>query len=304
MGSPKVAVPYLEALIQSKYNVVAVYSQPARPKGRGLNLQKNSVHVVAENNNIQVFTPNKLDNYEEIKNLENLKIDIAVVMGYGNILPKNVLKLTKFGFVNIHLSLLPEFRGASPIEYALLNGKKETGVTIFKIIEKLDAGPIIINKKFFINNSINKDELEKKLNILGVDLLLKALPKYLKGELELQKQDEIKASYSKKINSNETQINFFQPTHNVYNKIRAFSPKPGAGFEYNNERFKILSCLVSEEKGESSTILNKNFTLGCLDKSIQPLIIQREGKKTMRIEDFIRGFKFSINDKIKYNDKV
>ena len=239
MGSPKVAVPYLEALIQSKYNVVAVYSQPARPKGRGLNLQKNSVHVVAENNNIQVFTPNKLDNYEEIKNLENLKIDIAVVMGYGNILPKNVLKLTKFGFVNIHLSLLPEFRGASPIEYALLNGKKETGVTIFKIIEKLDAGPIIINKKFFINNSINKDELEKKLNILGVDLLLKALPKYLKGELELQKQDEIKASYSKKINSNETQINFFQPTHNVYNKIRAFSPKPGAWFEYNNERFKI-----------------------------------------------------------------
>ena len=137
-----------------------------------------------------------------------------------------------------------------------------------------------------------------------MDLLLKALPKYLKGELELQKQDEIKASYSKKINSNETQINFFQPTYNVYNKIRAFSPKPGAWFEYNNERFKILSCLVSEEKGESSTILNKNFTLGCLDKSIQPLIIQREGKKTMRIEDFIRGFKFSINDKIKYNDKV
>ena len=301
MGTPDLAVPYLKSLLDNNYNVVGVYTQPPRPKDRGMEIKSSPIQAIAEINKIPFFTPSSLNNKEEIKRFENLGSDLVVVMGYGIFLPKGFLEKPIFGCINVHLSLLPKWRGASPVEHSLLTGENETGVTIFKLTNKLDSGPIITSKKCQIDYSMTKIQLQEKLNSTGNKLLIETLPHYLSGKLEIKLQDSSKATYASKISSSDTKINFFSSSLDVYNKIRAFSPKPGAWFILKNERIKILTCSIESKKGESSAILSKDLIIGCNDQSIKPLIVQREGKKSMRIEDFIKGFSFHVGEKVNLN---
>ena len=225
-------------------------------------------------------------------------------MGYGILLPQDFLVKPSFGCINIHLSLLPKWRGASPVEYSLLNGEKETGVTIFKLTKKLDAGPILTSQKSIVHELMTKINLQTELNDIGIKLLIKSLPKFFLGTIQPVPQDDNLATYAPKIKSFDTKIDFDTNAIEIFNKVRAFSPKPGAWFVLNNERIKILSCLVKSMKGKKSTILTKDFLLGCKDYSIKPILIQREGKKCMNIEDFLKGFSFKIGDKINSHAKI
>ena len=301
MGTPEISASYLQTLLDYKYNVVAVYSQPARPKGRGMKIQQSPVEILAKKNNLPILTPQNLNSDLEIKKFKSFNADLSIIMGYGKLLPNIFLEQGFYGCINIHLSLLPKWRGASPIEHALLSGDKQTGVTLFKLVEKLDAGPIISSQICLVSNSITKGDLQTKLNNIGKQLLIKTLPKYFSGNIKLRKQNLQEIVYASKITSADTQINFSQTSKEVYNKIRAFAPKPGAWFILNNERIKILSCSINKKNGLPSTIISKDFLIGCKDYSIKPIIIQREGKKLMNTKDFLRGFFFNIGDKIKFH---
>jgi methionyl-tRNA formyltransferase len=294
MGTPKIASEYLQVLVQNNLNIISVYTQPPRPKGRGMSIQNSFVHDEALKQGIPVYHP---DNFKDQKTLEKfikLKPDLVVLMAYGNILPKKVIQCPKYGCINIHVSLLPLWRGAAPVEHALLNGDKTTGVTIFQLINKLDAGPIISQASTSIDETLNKEELFKKLNNMGKKLMIKTLPDYFNNKIILKKQNEEKATYASKITANMTKINFNENVTNVFNQIRAFSPKPGAWFLHQNERIKIISCSKLINNSTASTIINENFHIGCKGGSIAPIIIQREGKKPMGIKDFLRGFQFSV----------
>ena len=298
MGSPQIASIYLDSLMKNKYNVIAAYSQPPKKKGRGMKMQQSAVHQLASLNDIDIFTPSDfLQDYEK-KNLEKLNPDLIIVMAYGLKLPKFVLDLPRLGCINIHVSLLPRWRGAAPIEHALLNGDKKTGISIFKLVEEMDAGPIIINESIEISNNINKDKLIEQLNILGTKLLNSVLPNILNEKITYKKQDENKITHAPKISTDMRKLDFNQTIEIIHNKIRAFATKPSAWFFYNNERIKIIDAIFVKGEWKSSTVINNLFHIGCKDGKICPTIIQREGKKPMKLEEFLRGFVFEVDTKI------
>jgi len=297
MGTPLIAANYLNSLINNKYNVVSVFTQPPRKRNRGMKVQSSPVHELANHNNIKVNFTTRLDE-EAFDLIKSYKPDLIIVMAYGLLIPTKILNFPQYGCINIHVSLLPRWRGASPIEHTLLNGDTETGITIIKLIEKLDAGPIIVQKKIPVVENINKDDLSDKLTEIGSDLLIDILPKLFAGKVVMQDQNNKEATYAQKINSQMRKINFNLSTREVLNQIRAYATNPGAWFFYNNERIKIISASIQSNKGNPSTILNKQFELGCLDGSILPSYLQREGKKIMYIEDFLRGFSFTVGDSL------
>ena len=224
--------------------------------------------------------------------------DLIIVMGYGLKLPQHILQLPTLGCINIHVSLLPRWRGAAPIEHALLNGDKETGVTIFKLVQKMDAGPILAQDIISINQHMNKKEATEKLNKLGTELLTSVLPTIFNDDAFFIPQDDSKVTYAHKISSNMRQLDFNNEVETVYNKIRAFSPQPSAWFLFNNERIKIIKSSFVEGSFEASIILNAEFHIGCRNGKICPKVLQREGKNPVQIEDFLRGFEFAIGTKI------
>lgn len=298
MGTPEISASYLECLIQNKFNIFTVYTQPPRKKSRGMLIQKSPVHQLAISNEIKVFTPLNFNNDEIRKQLEFCEPDLIIIMGYGLKLPNYLLNIPKLGCINIHVSLLPRWRGSSPIEHALLNGDQETGITIFKLVEKMDAGPIIASKKIKIEKNTNKDSLVLKLNSIGTNFLIENLPNILKKKNVFIEQDENKVTYSSKITTDVRKIDFTKNIDTIINKIKAFSVTPGAWFLYNNERIKIIKSTGEIGTYKLSTIVNNKFHIGCKDGKICPEIIQREGKKPMHIDDFLRGFKFMIGEKI------
>ncbi len=298
LGTPNIAANYLKNLLDHDFNIIAVYTKPPKKQDRGMILKKTPVQLIAEDNNIQVFLPTNLSEDKEINNLKKLNADLAIVIGYGILIPKKTLKDLSFDFINIHFSLLPRWRGASPVEHAILNGDTKTGVSIFKIEEKLDSGPVLCSENISITESISKSELQKKLNNIGIKLLIENLPKYFLNQINLIYQNEKNITYAKKITTSYAKINFFKNAQEIYNHVRAFNPKPGAWLVINNERIKILECKMNDKKGKVSAIISEKFLIGCLDKSIQPTLIQREGKKPMAIEEFLRGFSLKIGQKI------
>lgn len=298
MGSPLIASEYLQILIQNKYNIIGVYTQPPRPKGRGMTIQKCPVHNEALKNKLEIYHPKNFNDKKTIDTFINLKPDFVVVMAYGILLPEVILDKPQYGFINIHVSLLPKWRGASPIEHALLNGDKKTGVSIFRLINKLDSGPILSQSSLMIENNINKDDLTNKLKEIGKDLLIQTLPDYINNKISLKIQNEEEATYARKISTELTRIDFYNNVIRVFNKVRAFSTKPGAWFMFKNERIKIISCKFSLKESVPSTIMNKEFHIGCTDGIIEPRIVQREGKKPIFIGEFIKGFRFSVGEKV------
>ena len=298
MGTPEISKTYLETLIENNFEVIGVYTQPPRKKGRGLNIEKSSVHQFALEKKITVYHPYNFNLQKDIDLFKKIKPDIVIVMGYGLLIPKTILDIPNYGFINIHVSLLPRWRGASPIEHALLYGDNKTGVSLIFLEEKLDAGPIIASDEIKINKKFNKEILTNKLNAIGKSLLINNLENIFQKRVMLKKQDLSKVTYANKITSELRKINFHQDIESIFNKIRAFSPKPSAWFFYENERINIIQCSVKKCNSEKSKILNDKFHIGCKNGKIIPEIIQRQGKKPMKIEDFLRGFKFNIGHKV------
>lgn len=298
MGTPKIAASYLQSLIDSEYNLVAVFSQPPRKKGRGMLIEQSAVHKLAFSHDIEVFTPTNLHSEEIRNNLLNLNPDLIIVMGYGLKIPKDILDIPKHGCVNIHVSLLPRWRGAAPIEHALLNGDKQTGITIFKLVEEMDAGPILTKISTLLDQFINNEELTSKLNAQGIKLMHTILPDIFNDKIIFKNQDLDQITYANKITTGMRKINFYNDAETIHNHIRAFSPKPSAWFIYNNERIKIIKSTFDKGDFETSCIVNKNFHIGCRNGKICPKIIQREGKQAMTVDLFLRGFDFEIGNKV------
>ena len=297
MGTPDIAAQHLNILIETNFNIVGVFTQPPRKKNRGMRIEKSDVHQIADKNNIEVFYPSTIDDtvIEQVKNLEP---DLIIIVAYGIILPSNFLTISKYGCINIHVSLLPRWRGAAPIEHALLAGDDKTGISIISVSPKLDAGDILMQESFALDQDINRDELTLNLTNLGKKTLMKTLPLLFDNKLIRKKQDESKVTYAHKFLSEDRKINFYNSSDEVFNHIRAHGPKPGSWFTYKGERIKIIKAKKNNELGESSTILNKDFMIACKDGAILPEFIQREGKKVVSLDDFLRGFTFSIQDKL------
>ena len=297
MGTPDIAAQHLNILIENNLNVVGVYTQPPRKKNRGMRVEKSDVHQIADKNNIEVFYPSTIDDsvLEQVKSFEP---DLIIVVAYGIILPSKFLNIPKYGCINIHVSLLPRWRGAAPIEHALLKGDEKTGISIIRISSKLDAGDILMQESLILNKDINSEDLTINLTNLGKKTLINALPLLFENKLIGVKQDKSKVTYANKFLPEDRKIDFNNSSNDVYNHIRAHGPKPGSWFTYKGERIKIIKAKKINELGESSTILNKEFMIACKDGAILPLLIQREGKKVVSLDDFLRGFTFSIQDKL------
>ena len=297
MGTPHIAAQHLQCLHDNSINLVRVFTQPPRKKNRGMNIEESPVHQIAKKNNLETFYPSSIDG-KAIEQINSLDPDIIIVVAYGIILPSQLLDIPKFGCINIHVSLLPRWRGAAPIEHAMLAGDVKTGISVIKISPKLDAGDILHQESLNISADMYSDELTVALTNLGKQTMLRVLPKIFENKTLSKKQDLNKVTYAKKFKSVDRKINFNHSTSEVYNHIRAHGPKPGSWFVYRGERIKILRAVKKKDRGQQSTILNNKFMLACSDGSILPTLIQREGKKAVEVKDFIQGFAFTVNDKI------
>ena len=290
MGTPEFSVPALKSLIQNKFNIIKVYTQPPKKSKRGQKINNSPIAEFSRKNKIEVLTPSNLNTEEEFTIFKKLCPDIVLVVAYGQIIPKIFLNIAKFGFINIHASLLPKWRGAAPIQRAIMNGDKTIGVSIMKIEEKLDSGPILISKKIKLDKKDTHGDIEKKLSIIGANLLIENLKLNIFKFID-QKHSE--ATYAKKINKNETKINWNLDASKVLAHIHGLSPNPGSWFQYKKERFKVLRAETSEDKGNPGLVINDNLTIGCKFNSIKILELQRQGKNKQTAKEFLLGNKIS-----------
>ena len=293
MGTPEFSVPTLDLLIKKKFNVVKVYTQPPKKSKRGQKINPSSIEEYCKKNKISFRNPEILDTQEEIKIFKELSPNLIVVVAYGKIIPENFLNISKFGFINIHASLLPKWRGAAPIQRAIMNGDKKIGVSIMKIEEKLDSGPVLASREFNLDKNENHGEVEKKLSLEGADLLIHCLSAIENGSSKFINQNNSQATYAKKIEKNETKINWYKDANKVLAHIHGLSPNPGAWFEFNKERFKVLKAAMSTAKGQSGHVLDDNLTIGCGSEAIQILELQRQGKNKQTTKEFLLGKKIN-----------
>jgi len=289
MGTPEFSVPTLEFLIKNKNEILAVYSQPPKKAHRGQKINSSPVENFARKNSIIVKTPKTLDTNEEYDFIKNLNPDIVVVVAYGKIIPKRFLNLPKHGFINVHASLLPKWRGAAPIQRSIMNLDKETGVSIMKITEELDAGPIIHQSKIRINQNMNSKILSEILSKLGAKSLIEAIEKIKNKKIQLKEQDHSNATYAKKINKEEGKIEWSESAIKILAKIDGLNPNPGAWFEYKQERYKVWKAKIVETNGKVGFTIDNKLTIACKDNSIQILEIQKEGKNKLSLEKFLLG---------------
>ena len=299
MGTPDFAVPILEALVKSdELEVILVVTQPDRPVGRKRTLTAPPVKQAAQKFDIPVFQPEKLkDEYEEVLRYDP---DIIITAAYGQLLPKALLDAPKYGCINVHASLLPELRGGAPIHYALLQGKKETGITIMYMAEKLDAGDVISREKLPIKMSDHVGILHDKLAQIGADLLMKTLPKIFAGTNDRIKQDDTKATYAPNITREQEKIDWTKSNETIYNHIRGLHPWPVAYTTFKGERLKVWWGEIDDrnydgEPGEIVSVNDDSFTVVCGNgKGIRLTDIQPSGKKRMLVSEFLRGNKDAI----------
>ena len=295
MGTPEFSVPTLDALIKNKFNIVGVYTQPPKKSNRGQKINASPIEQFSKKNKINFRNPISLDSKEEFEIFKELSPDLVIVVAYGQIIPKNFLGAAKFGFINIHASLLPKWRGAAPIQRAIMNGDTKTGVSIMKIEKKLDSGPVLSVKELNIDRNATYEEIEKKLSVIGADLLIEDLKKIENGKAKFIDQVHSEATYAKKIDKTETKINWNLDANEVIRHIHGLSPNPGAWFEYENERFKVLRANKSSAAGKPGSVLDEELTIGCKSNSIQILEIQREGKNKQTAKEFLLGNKIVNN---------
>jgi methionyl-tRNA formyltransferase len=286
MGSSAFAVPSLEALVAAGHDVVAAYAQPPRPAGRGKTERKTAVHERAEALGIPVRTPKSLRNEEEQAAFRGLDPDLAVVAAYGLILPKPILDAPKGGCINVHASLLPRWRGAAPIQRAILAGDEVTGVTVMRMDEGLDTGPMLLKRELDIRGR-NAGQVTDELAKLGA----KALVDWLDHPTPAEEQPAVGATYASKIDKAEARIDWTKPAEEIERQVRAFAPVPGAWFEANGERIKLLEAkLGSDASGEPGEVLDDSLTVAAGEGYVRLLKIQRAGRAPMSTGELLRGF--------------
>lgn len=291
MGTPAFSVPTLQTLLESRHQVVAVYTQPPRPSGRGHHVQKSAVHCEAEAHNIPVFTPATLKGEEAQFLFAQHKVDCAIVVAYGLILPKAILEIPRLGCLNVHASLLPRWRGAAPIHRAIEAGDPETGVTIMKMDEGLDTGPMLLKKSVPITSQTTTAALHDTLSTLGGSLLLEALEGYALGTLHPFPQPETGVTYAPKLTREEGRIDWHQAPSIWVRKIQALSPWPGVWFDYEGIRLKVLGAeVVTTLSGKPGTVLDDHLTIACGEAALRITILQRPGGAALPTEDFLRGY--------------
>ncbi len=290
MGTSLFAVPILKSLYQNGYPISAIYTQPPKKSNRGQQLNKSPINLFSENISLDVRFPLTLkNNNEEELFLTELQPDLILVVSYGQIIPKNLLSIPKQGFLNVHASLLPRWRGAAPIQRAIMNLDKEAGISIMRINENLDEGPVCMQYSLKISEKTNSEELSEKLSLLAADKILDILDNISDGNIKFKDQDHSKATYAKKIQKSEGKIDWNENADYIIGKINGLFPYPGAFFLFNGERYKILKAEKSHKKGEVGTVIGEDLEIGCGDGSIKILSIQREGKKVQQTKEFLLG---------------
>ena len=293
MGTPLFAVPILKSLYQNGYPISVIYTQPPQKSKRGQKINKSPVQGISETLNIDFRTPITLkDNDEEYKFLKELNADLAIVVAYGQIIPKEFLGLTKKGFINIHASLLPMWRGAAPIQRSIMNLDKEIGISIMKITEDLDSGPVCNFYKFKLENNYNAQEISEKLSMLAAEKILDNVDDIFEDKAKFIEQDHSKATYARKIQKKEGQIDWRLGASKIIGKINGLFPFPGAFFSFNGERYKILKAEIGNGTGNAGEVVSDDLEVACgNNQSIKILQIQRQGKNPQKINEFMLGSK-------------
>jgi methionyl-tRNA formyltransferase len=291
MGTPYFSVPILKSIYQNGYSISVVYTQPPQKSQRGLRVSKSPVQGISETLNIEYITPEILENnQEEYDFLKRLNADLAIVVAYGQKIPKNFLNLTKKGFINIHGSILPKWRGAAPIQRSIMNLDSETGISIMKIAEKLDSGPVSKIYKVKLDRNQNTQEISEKLSNLAAEKILDIIDDVLEDKAKFIEQDHSKATYAKKIYKGEGKIDWNEEPSKIIGKINGLFPSPGAYFNFNGERYKILKAEVGSGIGKVGEVISERLEIACNNnQSIKILEIQRQGKKVQKITEFILG---------------
>ena len=290
MGTSYFAVPILKSLYQNGYPISVVYTQPPKKSKRGQKFNKSPINLFCENISLEVRTPQTLkNNNEEDFYLRDLKPDIIIVVSYGQIIPINLLNIPENGFLNVHASLLPKWRGAAPIQRSIMNLDTETGISMMKINENLDEGPVCNQYLLEISETMNSEELSEKLSLIAAEKILETIDNIYDDNIKFRDQDHSKATYAKKIQKSEGKINWDEKADKIIGKINGLYPFPGAFFLFNGERHKILKAEKSHGQGESGNVISDDFEICCGEGSIKVLTIQREGKRIQQIKEFLLG---------------
>ena len=298
MGTSEFAVPILKSLQESKHIILEVFTQPPKKRDRGQKLNLTPIHTFSKKNNIKVRYPEKINTKEEYDRFKKLKPDVVVVVAYGKIIPKQFLDIENIKFLNIHASLLPKWRGAAPIQRAIMNLDSETGISIMQIVSKLDSGPIMMKSKIKISKNTKFKELSEQLSNLGSSMIIDSLDLIESKGVKFIEQNDKDATYAKKIDKMETKIDWKDDAKIIIGKINAFSPSPGCWFKYQGVRVKIIDAKEVDASGTPGQIINKNFTIACSKNAIQILELQKEGKKIMSAIDFLKGNEIEIGSKL------
>ncbi|MEK9885611.1 MAG: methionyl-tRNA formyltransferase [Pelagibacteraceae bacterium] len=295
-GSPEFSLAPLKTLYLGGYEIVGVYTQEPKKKSRGMKEITTPVHQWAESQLLPVFTPVTL-NQESIHEFQSLKPDVAILFAYGKIIPKAWLDIPLYGFINIHASLLPKWRGAAPVQRSIENNDEITGISIMKMNEKLDEGPVLASQEIPITKETNGLNLINQMSLDSCSLLFNTLEKYFLGKIKLHDQDSSLSSYANKINKIESKINWSEKAATIERKIRAFYPYPAMWFDHEGKRYKVLKSKISNQIGKVGEIIDTPLIIACGDQSLEVLEIQAEGKKAVSIDNFILG-----NANFKKND--
>ncbi len=303
MGTPEFSVPILSALIDN-YNVVGVVTQPDKKIGRKQILTPSPIKFLAIENKIPVYQPEKIkENRDFLNKIKELAPDLIVVASYGFILPKELLEIPKYGVINVHASLLPKYRGPSPIQAAILNGDDRTGVTIMLVEEKMDAGDILLQAEADIADDETFYSLHDKLSVLGTHLLIDTLPKYIKDEIEPRDQDKSKATYCKIITKEDGKIDWSKSAQEIERQVRALNPWPGTWTNWHAKKVKVLKVEILDinNKHKSGKVFNVNddFVVSCGKNALKILELQLEGKKPMTAKEFLNGYPGIIENILK-----
>ena len=300
MGTPMFAVPILKSLYQNGYPISNVYTQPPQKSQRGQRINKSPVQGIAETLNLEFRTPKTLkENTEEYDYFNEIGADLVIVVAYGQIIPKEFLSLPKKGFINIHASILPNWRGAAPIQRSIMNLDTETGVSIMKIAEKLDTGPVCNTYKINLENNLNALEIGEKLSSLAADKILENIDDILDDKAKFVEQDHSKATYASKIQKSEGKIDWSEAAQKIIGKINGLYPSPGAFFEHNGERYKILKAEIGNGFGNPGEVISNYLEIACgKNQSIKISEIQRQGKKPQNIGEFMLGSQIKKGIKI------
>jgi methionyl-tRNA formyltransferase len=293
MGTPEFAVPALLSIAKAGHEIVAVYTQPPRPAGRGMALRKSPVHLEAEALGLPVRVPENLKSPAEQRQFAALEADAAVIVAYGLILPKTIINGTRRGVFNIHASLLPRWRGAAPINRAIMAGDAETGVSIMRVMPGLDEGPVCLMERIAIGPEMNAGTLHDELSTVGAGLMVEVLDSLDEGTLHCIEQDDSRVTYAAKLSNDETRIDWARPAKEVHDHIRGLSPHPGAWFQIvrngKTERVKVQEATLEGGHGTPGTLLDDRLTVACSKGAVRLTRVQRAGKKPMVADAFLRG---------------